>query len=452
MYTDSSTEDMTNIVSWSSSTTSVATISNADGSRGLATTAGEGQTIITATHPETAISGSTNLTVVPPGAVGWSQTINPLSPSQAYAVAVQGPYIYIGGYNETATDCFGVPCSQWRIEKRNASNGSLVNGFGTGGVLTTTATSEFDYIAAMTTDDTYLYAVGIDEHYGWRIDKRNLSDGALDVTFGTQYSSPPLDSFDSANAVAKDSSSLYVAGYRDDGIDQMWLIEKRDINTGALVPAFDTDGVVTSAGGGGSNQAYAIALDPENNAMYIAGFDASGWRIEKRRLDTGALVTDFSGGGVGHSVAGSANALATDGNYLYIVGQEEISFAYTRLRIEKRSLVDGSLVSSSTDGPASGNDALYAIAVDAPYFYVTGYAKNPSTDGNYDWYVEKRALDTLGRETAFGTNGVVKRDLSTGGDDTSYAIAVDPADPFIYVSGYDSDPGYSEWRIEKIAK
>jgi phage-related protein len=59
-YADSSTQDITALVTWSSSDTSVATISNADGSKGMATTDHVvGTTIITATYGD--ISGSTKL-------------------------------------------------------------------------------------------------------------------------------------------------------------------------------------------------------------------------------------------------------------------------------------------------------------------------------------------------------------------------------------------------------
>ena len=59
-FSDNTTEDITTLVTWSSSDTSVATISNQPGSKGLATTGGVlGTTVITATLGK--ISGSTSL-------------------------------------------------------------------------------------------------------------------------------------------------------------------------------------------------------------------------------------------------------------------------------------------------------------------------------------------------------------------------------------------------------
>jgi 6-phosphogluconolactonase (cycloisomerase 2 family)/uncharacterized protein YjdB len=65
-YTDGSTQVLTAIVTWNSATTSVATISNAVGSDGLATAAGVGTTAITATDVASSIvSPPVTLTVTP---------------------------------------------------------------------------------------------------------------------------------------------------------------------------------------------------------------------------------------------------------------------------------------------------------------------------------------------------------------------------------------------------
>jgi trimeric autotransporter adhesin len=60
-YSDSSTQDVTTAVTWTSSAASVATISNATGANGLATPVAAGQTQITAALG--GVSGSTTLTV-----------------------------------------------------------------------------------------------------------------------------------------------------------------------------------------------------------------------------------------------------------------------------------------------------------------------------------------------------------------------------------------------------
>ena len=65
IFTPGTVLDMTKLVFWSSSNTGVATISNASGTKGLATAVAAGTTSITATDLVTNITGTTTLTVQP---------------------------------------------------------------------------------------------------------------------------------------------------------------------------------------------------------------------------------------------------------------------------------------------------------------------------------------------------------------------------------------------------
>jgi len=64
-YSDSTTQDLTTAVTWSSSATGVATVSNAGGSQGRATGVAGGTATITALHAGSGASGNTVLTVRP---------------------------------------------------------------------------------------------------------------------------------------------------------------------------------------------------------------------------------------------------------------------------------------------------------------------------------------------------------------------------------------------------
>ena len=61
IYSDTSKQDLTTQVTWASSDSAIATVSNAAGSNGLATTAGVGSTTVSATSAT--VTGSTTLTV-----------------------------------------------------------------------------------------------------------------------------------------------------------------------------------------------------------------------------------------------------------------------------------------------------------------------------------------------------------------------------------------------------
>jgi hypothetical protein len=72
----------------------------------------------------------------------------------------------------------------------------------------------------------------------------------------------------------------------------IWRTHKYDITTGALVTAFDGDGIATNTlAATGDERPQAIKVD--SDYLYIAGYDnVAGnieWRIEKRNKTTGAL-------------------------------------------------------------------------------------------------------------------------------------------------------------------
>jgi trimeric autotransporter adhesin len=69
VFNDGSSHDFMTEVTWSSSTGTVAAISNAAGSQGLVTPSGPGSTTITAVVPGTSISATTPLTVTNPAAI-----------------------------------------------------------------------------------------------------------------------------------------------------------------------------------------------------------------------------------------------------------------------------------------------------------------------------------------------------------------------------------------------
>src|SRR5204862_4390468 len=76
-YTDGSTQVLTSTTTWASATAATATISNAAGSKGLATTVAVGTTVISATTG--AIKGMATLTVTP--ATLTSIAVTPATPS-----------------------------------------------------------------------------------------------------------------------------------------------------------------------------------------------------------------------------------------------------------------------------------------------------------------------------------------------------------------------------------
>jgi hypothetical protein len=97
MYSDNSLQDLTNQVTWVSATTSVATISNATGSQGVATGVAVGTSNITATFD--GVTGETKLTVTP--AVLVSIAVTPANPTIAKGTTEQ--FDATGTYSDSST-------------------------------------------------------------------------------------------------------------------------------------------------------------------------------------------------------------------------------------------------------------------------------------------------------------------------------------------------------------
>jgi hypothetical protein len=68
------------------------------------------------------------------GDVVWVQTVDPTVTydDEIYGVAVDGAAVYAVGFDSKTTPTYD---DQWRIEKRNLTNGALVSSFGSSGVV-----------------------------------------------------------------------------------------------------------------------------------------------------------------------------------------------------------------------------------------------------------------------------------------------------------------------------
>ena len=320
-------------------------------------------------------------------------------------IAIDLTAMYVVGVDESPGNL------QWRIEKRSLTDGSLAAGFGTDGVITSNLSTGDDYAMDIAIDSTAMYVVGFD--YGpspgtgnsqWRIEKRRLTDGSLVAEFGTGgvVTSNPSTRGDYAVGIAIDSTAMYVVGLDESlgPLNCQWRIEKRGLTDGSLVAGFGTGGVVTSNPGADCEVQLGIAID--STAMYVVGVDNSPgnlqWRIEKRSLTDGSLAAGFGTGGVVTSNPSTgfdgAMGIAVDSTVMYVVGfDESASPGNPQWRIEKRSLTDGSLVAGFgtggvvTSNSSTGSGGAWDIAIDSTEMYVVGFDNSP---GNLQWRIEKR--------------------------------------------------------------
>ena len=372
------------------------------------------------------------------GSLMWDATSNP-SPrmDEAYSVAVDTSGVYTVGLDQSPGNF------QWRIEKRSLTDGSVA------WTATSNPGTGVDEATAVANDGSAFYVVGFDSfcvgaydcQSRWRVEKRNLADGSVIWTMRSH----PTYVNDQPMGVAVDSRGVYVVGYQGLAASNppMLRVEKRSIVDGSLVWAQ----VLTDPAVQGS-EAVGVAVD--GSGVYVVGSQLGydnryGWRVEKRSLVDGSLIWNTTSSPSGQDMA---TGVALDGSGIYVVGSEAIPGSPEwgigkrrgpEWRIEKRRLTDGSLVWNVTSNPSVGEDVPTSVTVDASGIYVVGIDMLP---GNLEWRVEKRHL----------TDGSLLWNATSNpslGQNVPYGVTVD--DSGIYVVGSDESQGSDnfEWRIEK---
>jgi hypothetical protein len=224
--------------------------------------------------------------------------------STPHALALGSDFMIVAGEVDVSTSPVN---SQWRIEKRMLSNGSLAAGFGEAGVVTSNPSVGVDVAKAVEIDAEALYAAGYDGINGigdlqWRVEKRQLSDGGLVPEFGTAgvVSSNPSASSDTVVGIALAYDAIILLGSDETPggvLNSQWRYEMRAAYDGALIPGFGTGGVVVSNPSGSIDTPQGLVLD--DGSIYAVGVDSTpgnwnyAWRIEQRNLWDGAPDATF---------------------------------------------------------------------------------------------------------------------------------------------------------------
>ncbi|TAL60358.1 MAG: T9SS type A sorting domain-containing protein [Bacteroidetes bacterium] len=389
----------------------------------------------------------------------WTQTVNPSASfsdmtDRAFAIAQDASGVYIAGTDRSG----GV---QWRIEKRDKATGAFIAGFGTGGVIQENPSGTDDVIYGAATDASGLFLVGHSYNVTsqqWRIEKRDLTTGALIAGFGTGgiITEDVSAIEDNARAITVDGSGIYVVGYDGTPGNFQWRIEKRDLTTGALMAGFGTGGVVTYHPSAYSDKAFAITVDA--SGIYIAGYTDINtgvtlqdmeWLMEKRDASTGALiwrqVYNYGVSDVFTPYRDVAYSVKVNSSGVYVAGYDD--YTTNSYHIQKLDLNTGALIAAfgtagdvttfattyTATNPEQGFEVC-ALAIDGNGIYITGQ-KNGG-----QWRTEQRDL-TTGALICF-----IESDPSAG-EDRAAAITLDGTG--LYVAGHDRVPGNNQWRIEK---
>ncbi len=306
------------------------------------------------------------------GSIIWNNTRNPSFNIQEIYSDSEG--VYAAGFVLNA----------WVIEKMNLTDGSRIWN------ITSDPSVNQDRAQSVAVDISGVYAAGYDSIPGltdtqWRIEKRNLTDG---TSIWNATNNPAVGSTDIISSIAVDSSGVYAAGYDSVPGNNQWRIEKRNLTTGNLIwtatsnPSGSTDRILDIATD--DSYVYSVGYDSSLSATNTQ------WRVEKRNLTDGSHIWNVTS----DPTAGTdiPNAVSVDTSGLYIAGFDNTSSR--QWRIEKRNLTDGSYIWNITYNPSSGFDEIYGLAVDSSAIYAGGYdsagsskwriEKRNKDDGSYN--------------------------------------------------------------------
>jgi len=350
--------------------------------------------------------------------VVWTVTENPSgSHEEAHAICSDDTYIYVAGQDLIPGN------EEWRIQKRNKSDGSEE------WTVTENPSGFHESLATITCDGSYIYVGGYDYVPGysrWKIQKRNTSDGSV-VWDVTEDPGPSV-----AADITYDDTYIYIVGYVREGSGNQWRLQKRYKSDGSVV------WTKTQNWSGNADEAFNITSD--DSYIYLAGWDYSlgnyQWRIQKRSKSDGSIIWDVSDNPSGS--ADMASEICSDDTYIYVAGFDSSAGSGNhQWRIQKRNKTDGSVVWTETENPSSSDDWPSAITCSGSHIYVTGYDRSL---GDKQWRIQKRNKtdgSVVWTETENPSNSI----------DGVQDITVD--DTYIYVAGYDSSQGNRQWRIQK---
>jgi len=184
--------------------------------------------------------------------------------------------------------------SSSHIEKRSAISGALDNRFGRNGVIRFNPNSGMKDPNAMVADSDAIWIVGSKRHQGgknlqWRIEKRDAANGRLLEEFDDGgILAPGRDSSHGyANEIVADKEHLYVVGHTwaNGNEPPAWRLEKRCLRAGKLTVDFGTDGAM-------SLSKMVVRTVADDRHLYVVlrediAVDHSQWRLEKRSKVTG---------------------------------------------------------------------------------------------------------------------------------------------------------------------
>jgi YD repeat-containing protein len=423
MFDDASTGDVTGLVTWSSSNSAVATISNASGSQGLATGQGVGTTTITAASGS--LTATAQLKVAPSGIV--SLTVTPATTSVRQGQTT--PFSAVAGFLTGPTqDITG--STFWTSSNTNVA--TISNAPANAGVATGVAPGTISINATATGLSSSAQLVVLPPTTSGAVPRfayQANPDGTVSIftvdpvtghLFGRGYAAVPLAALPDTVAMALDPQTRFVFYAAENPPNPTFsssvfaFLEDSASGTLTLQP-----GSVTSPG-----TVWGVVEDPSGHFLYVGGANTS--------TGAGVISAYFinSISGALTAVAGSPfttgpfiqrpkMAVDPSGKFLYSGASAGI-FAFT---IDP---VTGAL-SPIAGSPFAADNTPQSIAVDAKGKFI---------------YVANNGSSTVSAFAINGTSGALTpvpgSPFATGLSPVS--ISLSPSSTFLYVASSGTSP------------
>lgn len=247
-------------------------------------------------------------------------------------------------------------------------------------------------------------------------------------------------------AVSPDGKTAFVTGYTTAAGAEDYATVAYNAATGAQLWAARYD----SPSNNGA--AAEVAVSPDSKAVFVTGSSlgtptGEDYATVAYNAATGAQLWASRYNGASNGDRG-ANSVAVSGNTVFVTGSSYggSTANYDYATVAYSAATGAQLWVKRYDGPGSGDDQAYSVAVspNGKAVYVTGYTGTSSTTAGYDY-------TTIAYSAATGAQLWLARYNGPGNfTDEAYSVAVSPSGGTVYVTGESAGTG-DGWDCATVA-
>ncbi len=361
IYNDGTRQDLTNIVGWSSSNTSVVAINNALIQPGLATAASVGTSLITASF--SSIKGTANVTVVAPVQI-VSIVVTPANPT--VGVKRAQPFTAIATYSDgTTKDITGT--ATWNstnttIATIDASGITTGIAIGTTGIAARSGAVTSNIIILTVANFAYVVNFSAYTNSVGTISQFVIApDGSLTPL---NPASLPIGFNPYSLTIDISGRYLYAANFISPG-NSAGTVSQFFINSnGSLSPLMPA----TTSTGNGPND---IAVNPNGGFAYVANYGNGGpGGISQYTLGATGSLALVTAAPVPTGAGPASIAVTPTGDFAYVAN-------FNSATVSQYSVTNGLLTPLSTSVIASGVDPNWIVVnPTAPFVYTVNSSDN----------------------------------------------------------------------------